>query len=126
MAPTGSFQSPGLERFFAALRAPFLGRSPRAAIASLGLGLSAIAGAGLVFERQTLLGVLVAMLIPGAYLLYRWPESAVSAVAFVLYSNAAVVAVRFHGAPWFVAFGKPSTERRCFARCSVKSALPRR
>jgi len=100
MAPTRPSQGP--ERLLAALRAP-LGQTPAAAIASFLLGLSAVAGIALVFEGQTLLGILSVLLLPGAYLLYRWPESAVSAVAFVLYSNAAVVAVRFHGAPFFVA-----------------------
>ena len=85
-----------------ALRAP-LGRSPGGVLASIALAISAVAGVALVFEGKTLFGILTVLLLPGVYLLARWPESAVSAVAFVLYTNAAVVAVRFHGAPFFVA-----------------------
>jgi hypothetical protein len=39
--------------------------------------------------------------------LCRWPESAASIVAFLLYTNAAVIAVRFHGAPFVVAAAFP-------------------
>ena len=37
-----------------------------------------------------------------AYALIAWPDTAVLLAIFLLYSNAAVVAVKFHGVPHFV------------------------
>lgn len=105
-APSGSVDGPRPESLLAALRAP-LDRSPAATLTGFALGIAAVAGIGLVFQGQTLLGILAVLLVPGVYLLCRWPESAVSAVAFILYTNAAVVAVRFHGAPYLVAAAFP-------------------
>jgi putative inorganic carbon (HCO3(-)) transporter len=101
-ASSGAADDSRLVKVFAALCAPLV-RNPKAGLAGVALALSAVAGIGLVFRGQPLLGVVAVLLLPATYLLFRWPESAVSAVAFILYTNASVVAVRFHGAPYFVA-----------------------
>jgi len=88
------------------LRAPFAASGTTPLFAWLVVA-SAAAALALVFLRENTAAVLAMGLLPAAYLLCRWPESAASIVAFILYTNAAVIAVRFHGAPFVVAAAFP-------------------
>ena len=69
--------------------------------------LLAAAGGGLLGGTQPLLGallVLAAILVPA---LIMQSETATMTVIFILYSNIAVVANKFHGVPYFVAASFP-------------------
>jgi putative inorganic carbon (HCO3(-)) transporter len=75
------------------------GKLPLLLLAVMGLSTAL----GLVAARQPVLaiGVVIAALLAVAVL--AWPDTATLVVIFVLYTNAAVVAVRFHGVPNFFA-----------------------
>lgn len=66
----------------------------------------ATAGAFLVAE-QPLLTVLVVLLLPITGLMLTWPDNATLVTIFILYSNLAVVAVRFHNVPYLVGAAFP-------------------
>ncbi|HUT11658.1 MAG TPA: O-antigen ligase family protein [Thermoguttaceae bacterium] len=71
-------------------------------IAWLMVALTAVAGAGILFAPRPLLilgAALAAMLIT---VLAAWPNTATLVVIGILYSNAAVVAVTFHGVPYLI------------------------
>lgn len=57
---------------------------------------------GLLASREVLLAGAVGALMLLAVVIFVWPESATLAVMAILYSNAAVIAVRFHGVPFIV------------------------
>jgi hypothetical protein len=90
----------------ASLRAPFAAGGATALFAWLVIA-SAAAALTLVMLRENTAALLAMGVLPAAYVLCRWPESAASIVAFLLYTNAAVIAVRFHGAPFVVAAAFP-------------------
>lgn len=56
--------------------------------------------AGFLLADQPLIGLAICGLIPITLAIFRWPELATLSVVFVLYTNAAVVAVKFHHMPY--------------------------
>lgn len=72
------------------------GRLAAIGLAFLCAGLIAV---GAMIEQQPMIAAAALLAIPAAILVFTRPESAVPIVLFVIYSNAAVVAVRFHGVP---------------------------
>ncbi|MBW2269411.1 MAG: glycosyltransferase [Deltaproteobacteria bacterium] len=65
------------------------------------------AALALVASRNIGLALLVTLAVPAALALSRYPDLAIPVVAFVLYTNAAVVAVHFHGLPFMAAAAFP-------------------
>lgn len=63
--------------------------------------------AGAALEHQPIITVAALLAIPAMILMFVLPDLAVPVVLFVMYSNAAVVAVRFHGVPTFAAMLVP-------------------
>jgi len=63
--------------------------------------LGSAAAIGLLMARQPLPTIVAASAAPLAFALLIWPDILVLATVFILYTNAAVVAVRFHGLPAF-------------------------
>lgn len=65
--------------------------------------------AGLTFAvmGEPLLAIAAMLVLPACAAICRWPDAAVPFVAFILYTNAAVVAVHFHGVPYAVAAAFP-------------------
>lgn len=61
----------------------------------------------LVVSQKLALALLAAAALPAALALVRYPDLAVPGVAFVLYTNAAVVGVHFHGLPFIAAAAFP-------------------
>ena len=57
---------------------------------------------GIMAAPQPLIALGLMLAVPGMVALVAWPEIATLAVVVILYSNAAVVAVRFHGLPYAV------------------------
>ncbi len=81
------------------------GRSIAIVLAFLCAGLIA---AGAFVEQQPLVAVAALFTIPCAVYLFRWPDSTIPLVLFLMYSNAVVVAVRFHGVPSLAAMAVPA------------------
>ncbi len=72
-------------------------------IAALWLcGILAVASVGLLSAQQPLAALVVIAAVPAIVVLLAWPHVATLAVLFIIYSNAAVIGVRFHGVPYFV------------------------
>ena len=65
--------------------------------------------AGLTFAvlGEPLLAIGAMLVLPAGIAMIRWPDAAVPIVAFVFYTNSAVVAVHFHGVPYVAAAGYP-------------------
>lgn len=76
--------------------------SGRKLILLLGLVLIGGVGVGALAAQEALLAVAVVGLVILAAAMVIWPEAPTLAVLFILYSNAAVVAVQFHGVPVIV------------------------
>ncbi len=57
--------------------------------------------------KQPLMAIAAVAALPTLYVMMRWPDFATLAVIFVLYTNAAKVAVDFHGVPYFVGAAFP-------------------
>jgi hypothetical protein len=79
------------------------------------LGLSAIVGlvvvaigVGLASMRVPAAGLVLFPALIALPAVIRWPELATHLVCFVLYSNAAVIAVQFHGVPFLLAAAFPA------------------
>jgi O-antigen ligase len=74
---------------------------------------------GILAARQPLLAIggVVAMLLVVAIL--AWPDSATLVVVFTIYSNAAVIAVRFHGVPSTFAIMVPMLLMIPLASCLI-------
>lgn len=72
------------------------GRHVALALATICAGMIAI---GLVIEQQPLLAVGAITAPIAGFILLRRPNSVIPLVLFLIYSNAMVVAVRFHGVP---------------------------
>ncbi len=72
------------------------GRFAAIGLAFLCAGLIAV---GAMIERQPIIAAAALLAVPAATFVFARPDSAVPIVLFVIYSNAAVVAVRFHGVP---------------------------
>jgi len=68
--------------------------------------LIAVAVASVTMAQPVLL-LAALVVIPAAATLFMWPELATIVVMFILYSNAAVVAVKFHGVPMMFAAAVP-------------------
>ena len=66
----------------------------------LGLGAALLIGA--VAAQQSLLALVIALVCLLAFFVIIQPNIATMAVMFILYSNAAVVAVKFHGMPYIL------------------------
>ena len=64
--------------------------------------------AGLIYERQPVLAAAVLIAVPAGFVTLRRPDSIVPLVLFLIYSNAVVVAVRFHGVPSIAAMLVPA------------------
>lgn len=77
------------------------------AIALLCLCLALIVS-GLISENQPVVAFAAIVAVPSVFILIRRPDSAVPLVLFLICSNAAVVAVRFHGVPALVAALAPA------------------
>ena len=76
------------------------GRLVAIGLAFLCAGLIAI---GAIIEQQPLVAVAAILTIPATIFVFARPESSIPVVLFVMYTNAAVVAVHFHGVPAFAA-----------------------
>ena len=72
-------------------------------ILSLGIGLSG----GMVAAQEPLLALVAILAALLAVVMISWPEMATLTVVFLIYSNAAAVAVRFHGVPYIVGAAFP-------------------
>ncbi len=62
---------------------------------------------GAVMEGQPLVALAAIVAVPAALFILAKPDSAIPVVLFLIYSNAVVVAVRFHGVPSFAAMLVP-------------------
>ncbi len=62
---------------------------------------------GLVAGHQPLLAFAALLAIGGMLAVVAWPDAATLAVLFVIYTNAAVVAVQVHGVPFIVGASTP-------------------
>lgn len=83
------------------------GRAPARQALILIVAVAVALVAGLLASGYPMLA-LVAMVLPALVLLVVvWPDSATLLVLFILYSNVAVVAMRFHGLPYLVAAAFP-------------------
>jgi len=80
------------------------GRIAAIGIVMLCAGMIAV---GAALEHQAIIAIAALLAIPSAVLMFVRPDAAVPVVLFVLYSNAAVVAVRFHGVPTIAAMLVP-------------------
>ena len=69
---------------------------------------AALIAAGALMEHQPIVAAVAVLTVPAAVFFIVRPESAVPLALFVIYTNAAVVAVRFHGVPAFAAALAPS------------------
>jgi len=63
------------------------------------VGLTAVATAAILFAPKPLLILAAALTVLPVTALFAWPNAATLAVIGILYSNAAVVAITFHGVP---------------------------
>ena len=79
-------------------------------MAAIGLVLlcAGMIAVGAALEHQPIIAVTALVGIPAAVILFVRPDLAVPVVLFVMYSNAAVVAVRFHGVPAIAAMLVPA------------------
>jgi len=71
------------------------------------VALSSAVAIGLFVEQAPLLAIVTALAVPVAFAGLAWPDLPALAMLFLLYTNAPVVAVRFHGVPSFVAAAAP-------------------
>ncbi len=62
---------------------------------------------GLVAGHQPLLAFVALLIVGGLLTMIAWPDAATLAVLFILYTNAAVVAVQVHGVPFIVGASAP-------------------
>jgi putative inorganic carbon (HCO3(-)) transporter len=77
-------------------------------IISLLFILGGIAAAiGFLVANLPLITLLVLLVIMTAFAVIIWPESATLVVVFILYTNAAAIAVQFHGVPYIVGASIP-------------------
>lgn len=67
--------------------------------AGISLGVVAVTATAAIALDQPLVALLVLTAVPLVLLTIAWPDAPTPLVIFILYSNAAVVAVRFHGVP---------------------------
>ncbi len=81
-------------------------RQPRAVLLLMAVLCSAVA-AGMVAARQPLMAVGAALAAPLAVAIMVLPDVSTLAVIFILYSNAAVIAVQFHGVPYLMGASVP-------------------
>lgn len=63
--------------------------------------------AGALAAQQPVWAVAAALLMPLALMLIVWPHAPTLAVLFILYTNAAVVAVKFHNVPYIIGASVP-------------------
>lgn len=80
----------------------------RIAAFSLGLLCAGMIAVGAAMEHQLVIAGAALLAVPAAIVLFVRPDLAVPVVLFVMYSNAAVVAVRFHGVPAITAMLVPA------------------
>ncbi|MBC7965500.1 MAG: O-antigen ligase family protein [Fuerstia sp.] len=80
----------------------------RVAVIGLAFLCAGMIAIGAMIEQQPLIAAAALVVIPAALIVLFRPELAVPVVLFVMYSNAAIVAVRFHGAPPFIAMLVPA------------------
>jgi hypothetical protein len=108
---------------------PTLARSKNVArLALLMMPLAAVALA-VLGSQNPLLAIVAALALPAAYALIAWPEVATLATIFILYTNAADVAVTFHKVPYivgaaFILLTIPLTHYVVRERLVVTPALP--
>lgn len=88
--------------------------APRQSAARLGVGallgaavVASAAGVGFLTASDPALGIGLVLLGLGALAVAARPDVATLAVLAILYSNAAVIAVKFHGVPYFVGAAVP-------------------
>lgn len=67
-----------------------------------------IIAVGALIEQQPVFALAAILTIPAAVCVLARPDSAIPVVLFLMYSNAVVVAVRFHGVPSFAAMLVPA------------------
>lgn len=72
------------------------------------LALSLAFAGGLLTAQQPILGLALILAAPLVLTTLLWPDVATLIVVFILYSNAAVVAVRFHNVPYIVGAAFPA------------------
>lgn len=80
----------------------------RLAVIGLACACAGMIAIGALIEQQPFIAAVSLVIIPAALIVLFRPELAVPVVLFVMYSNAAIVAVRFHGAPPFLAMLVPA------------------
>ena len=80
----------------------------RIAAFSLVLLCAGMIAVGAAMEHQLVIAGAALLAVPAAIVLFVRPDLAVPVVLFVMYSNAAVVAVRFHGVPAITAMLVPA------------------
>jgi putative inorganic carbon (HCO3(-)) transporter len=90
---------------YRAYRTPLLPGSPALLLFCLTLGVSAAIGA--IAAQGPLLALAVVVLVLLAAAAIAWPDAPTLVVCFILYSNAAVVAIQFHGVPFIVGAAVP-------------------
>ncbi len=69
------------------------------ALLLLSAGLLITVTASLLASQQPLLAVAVAVALPLGIAIFVWPDAATLTVVFLVYTNAIIVAVKFHGLP---------------------------
>ncbi|MCI0395965.1 MAG: O-antigen ligase family protein [Chloroflexi bacterium] len=69
--------------------------------------LAVAAAGGLLASEQPLLAVVAILALPLTVAILTWPDVATLATIFILYSNIAAVAVRFHDVPYLVGAAFP-------------------
>ena len=79
----------------------------RKSVILLILGLIAIAVIGLIAALQPILALAIVGVLFLAIAMFARPNASTLVVLFILYTNAAVVAVRFHGVPYIVGVAFP-------------------
>ncbi len=75
------------------------------------IALTAIGGAiaiGLLSAQQPVLAIGAVLLAPLAYIVLLWPDLPTLVTLFLIYTNALVVAIRFHGMPSYAAIVAPA------------------
>jgi len=82
--------------------------SGRKLVLLLVVAFSITGAVGALASREPMLAVAIAATAALGLLLLLWPDAPTLAVIFFLYTNAAVVAVQFHGLPFIVGAGLPA------------------
>jgi len=90
------------------LNNPAVRMDGRRVVAVLLLLCAGLIAVGAIMEGQPLVALAAVGAVPGAVFVLGKPDSAIPVVLFLIYSNAVVVAVRFHGVPSIAAMLVPA------------------